>query len=374
MLMAFAVVWLNTNIIGADGQGTVALISLGILLMVSINNLLGGGGVIYLAPRINPNRLIIPCFLWTLVSVALFFGIFYLIPIVPDEYIKDVVILGGIQSLFIFQQQLLLGRNHVRRFNQVVFVQSLILLIVLTVFYFEIEEQTVDSYIRALYWSFISTLAVSYIANRRIISTPSIEGFVTTTKQLFKYGFYTQTSNIFQLLINRMSLLFLEYFVSRSGVGIFSVGMLIQEGVLAPSKSVATVQNSALVNSRESQKNLSLTLNMLKISILITVFLGVIAALIPESIYLWVFGDEMAGLSSVIKWLFFGMVGMGISGIVAHHFSGTGRHVITAVGSSIALVLTVALGWYLIPIHGLIAAAWVTSIVFSKFVNCSRHR
>ena len=51
MVLAMAVVVLNTNFLGDLGQGEVALLNLGILVMLSVAHFISGGAVVYLVPR-----------------------------------------------------------------------------------------------------------------------------------------------------------------------------------------------------------------------------------------------------------------------------------------------------------------------------------
>ena len=47
MVFAMAVVVLNTNFLGDFGQGEVALLNLGILVMLSVAHFISGGAVVY---------------------------------------------------------------------------------------------------------------------------------------------------------------------------------------------------------------------------------------------------------------------------------------------------------------------------------------
>lgn len=363
MGMTVGIVLLNTHKIGAEGQGTVALISLGILLIFSLNNFIGGGAIVYLTPRMPRGSLFMPSIIWSVISTLVFWLIFSNFDIVPAEFVSDILILGFIQSLFGYQQQVMLGRQNIKAFNGMVIIQWFILLTTLAVLYYGLEWIDPASYIKSLYVSFTLVFLVGLYLTRSEISM-RVTAIDKTIKSIVALGFYTQTSNVLQLLINRFSFILLDQPDSRSDVGVFSVGMQINEAALAPSKSAATVQYAGLSNSTDQKRNLKLSVDLLKISVLVTLIAASGAVLLPESFYLWLFGDEMMGLSSVLKWLFPGMMAMSATSILAHHFSGTGRPMHNMIASIFAFILIISLGYHYIPIQGITGAAWITSASF----------
>ncbi|MFT4679612.1 MAG: O-antigen/teichoic acid export membrane protein [Flavobacteriales bacterium] len=364
MLISFAIVVMNTHHIGTEGQGTVALVSLGILLVVAFNNFLGGSAIVYLASRVPHGRLLAPCLLWTIFSVLIFIPIYRNMAIVPDEHINDVLILGGIQSLFTFQQQLLLGKRKVKEFNITLILQVTTLLGVLYFCYLMSGLRDSHAYINGLYASFTLTLILGIIFNFKTLHSISFKGMPKVFKEILKHSLYAQSSNVIQLLINRVTYVFLEQFTSRSSVGLFSVSMQLNEAALAPSKSMATVQFSELANSDNKLANTSLTINLLKVSLFITLLIGGTLALLPDALYTFIFGDDTVGIQPLIQSLFPGMLAMSMSSILAHHFSGTGRYHINTIGAVIALVTLISLGYLIIPESGILGATQCLSVTF----------
>jgi O-antigen/teichoic acid export membrane protein len=364
ILLTFLIVWMNTNEIGAQGQGDVALISLGILLIVGINNFMGGGAIVYLTSRIDPGKMLIPCAVWSIMVTLFFTLLFNLVHIVPDEYIIHVLVLGFMQSLFSFSQQICLGKNQVRLFNVLVLFQLTMIAGTLAVYYFILDQSNTMSYVAALYASFITTLLLGWIITKKFVGKLSNKKWRNTIREIWKYGFYSQTGNVFQLLAYRLGFIFLENLNSRGAVGIFSVGMQINEAVVTPAKSIATVQYAKLSNSNDKVFNINITLSLLKISLAITLLLGLATICLPSSFYLWLFGDDMEGLKTVLYWLFPGMGALAISSIIAHYFSGTGQPRHNSIGSLVTLSSLSVLGWMFIPDGGLIAAAWVSAVAY----------
>ena len=365
ILFSFAVVWMNTNNIGATGQGDVALIVLGILLIVSINNFMGGGAIVYLTSRVDPRGLFAPCFLWTLVSVGLFAAASLFYPIVPEEYFQHVLILGFLQSLFVFHQQIALGRNRVWQFNALTICQWFMTAGSLAYFYFAKGELMTFSFVKALYISFGTTFILGIILTGKEWIKFDLRLFKKATQEIWRYGFYSQTGNIFQLLAYRLAFVFLDQlYKSREAVGIFSVGMQLNEAAMMPAKSMGMVQYAKLSNSDDPSYNLNLSVNLMKFALAITILIAGVVVVLPESFYLWVFGNEMIGLKIILTLLAPGMGALAISSITAHHFSGVGLHKHNSIGSLVTLATLVGLGIFIIPEQGIKGAAWVSAATY----------
>ena len=151
---------------------------------------MGGGAIVYLTSRISPYKLILPCLVWSLLSSVFFLGIFLFIDIVPEEFIIDVVILGFLQSLFVFQQQVALGRNLVKKFNFLVIGQWLVTAISLAVFYFIFDKLESTSYVISMYISFGFTLILGLIITWKEWKNMPFSFSIEAIRQIWNYGFF----------------------------------------------------------------------------------------------------------------------------------------------------------------------------------------
>lgn len=364
MLLTLAVVIMNTNILGDEGQGTAALIQLGVLLLVSITNFISGGAVVYLTPRFAPRSLLLPAYLWSIIVSAAFYPLLKWIALVPDEFIIDVCVLGLLQALFTFHLQIAMGRERIKRFNLIVGIQAFVLAGALAILFFMEGLQSIRSFVLALYLSFGVTLLMSIAASLRYLRAPSDLNFGAAIGELWSYGKYAQAGNILQLLNYRANLYLLERILAsgRGAVGIFSIGLYAGEAVWSIGKSLSLVQYARLSNSLDANYNKRLTIRFLYLSGLSAAFLTICMLLIPERIYLLVFGNDMLGLYTVLLWISPGIVANSLSMILAHHFSGTGRHSRNTVSSAIGLLAMLAAGIPLIAHIGLRGAAIAASI------------
>lgn len=371
--MTFFIVVLNTRMLGVEGQGNIALINLGISIAIAMNNFIGGGAVIYLAPREAILSLIKPAYLWALTVALLSWGLLEYLAVFDDDFAIHIAAIALLHALFLFNSQVLLGKMKVRVYNLLTLLQVASVLLTLLCFYFILNEKLLFNYLTALYASFGISFGISFFLIIPYFSETGAHSFRKGLQELWKYGKYNQTAYLSHLLNKRMSYIFLDAFkvVGRSGVGIFSIGTQLAEAIWIASSSLATVQYSHIANSENKESNIALTLLMTKASFLLGLIGMTFLLLLPEAIYLWVFGDEVIGIKSILIFLAPGVVAMTCNAILTHHFSGTGRHKVGTTAALIALVVMIGANFLLIPAMGMLGAAIATSLAF--IVHTSYH-
>lgn len=365
LLLTFVVVVLNSRILGDTGQGTAALIQLGILLIVSVTNFIGGGAVVYLTPRIAPRALLLPAYIWSAAVALLFWPLLHFTALVPVGFAIDVCVLGLLQALFTFHLQIAMGKERIRAFNAVVLIQALVLALVATTLLLIFDKKDIQSYVYALYASFATTYLLSLFISRNFLKkTPEKVKFGNAWRELWHYGRYAQGGNILQLLNNRANLYLLERLLlnGRGAAGIFSIALYAGEAVWSVGKSLALVQYARIANSNDQTYNNKITVRFLYLSTAATIVPVAAMVLLPESIYLWVFGDRMAGLHQVLVYIAPGIVANSASMIFSHHFSGIGKHHRNTLSSGMALAAMVSCALVLIPVHGVDGAAMAASM------------
>src|SRR5262245_42229456 len=128
--MNLLVMVLAGHALGAEGLGTIGLIVLGITLVMLPANLLGGGALVYLVPRVALGRLIGPAYGWAAVSAALAFVILRTFPLVREGYAYHVCALALVQAVYSVHLGVLLGQQRIARHNLITALHAAVLLIV----------------------------------------------------------------------------------------------------------------------------------------------------------------------------------------------------------------------------------------------------
>ncbi|MFT4778297.1 MAG: O-antigen/teichoic acid export membrane protein [Flavobacteriales bacterium] len=366
MMLTLVVVIINSKILGDEGQGTAALIQLGILLIVSVTNFIGGGAVVYLTSRLAPKSLVLPSYLWSIAISGIFFLFFSLFNIVPQEFIWQICCLGLIQALFTFHMQVAMGKEHIHSYNIIVTIQAFILASTLVMYMLVWKEHQIESYIKALFASFSCTYIIALGLSLKFFKSKSKDSFGKVFKELWNYGKFAQAGNILQLLNYRSNLFLLEKLAlnGRGAAGVFSIGLYAGEAVWNVGKSLAIVQYARISNSTDRAYNQRLSLTFLYISAVASLVLILIMIAFPDSFYQWVFGEEMAGLHSVLVWFAPGIFANALSMIFSHHFSGLGQHFRNTISSGAGLVMLLICGFILIPLYQVDGAAMAASAAY----------
>ncbi len=367
LFCTLGVVLINTRFIGTEAQGTASLISLGILLIVSLSNFIGGGAVVYLHSRMSEGQTILPALIWAIISSLVFFIVFKIVPIVPEEYIFQTCILGFMQSIFVFFLQILLGRQQVGKYNLIVAIQALSQLSGLAFFILILNKRTSESFVMGLFISFSITLLLSLFYNRHETKKLSRQAVFKSAQQLFSYGKFAQGGNILHLLNQKLNLVFLENLLinGRAQTGIYAIALYVAEGIWTIAKSLSVIQYSMIANNENKAENHKLTQKNLKTSLLLAGLAGVVILLVPSSVYSYVFQQPMEGFQMILILLLPGILANSINIILAHYFSGIGEYYHNLIASAIGLAIGIVTALILIPIMSVNGAAISASCAFT---------
>jgi O-antigen/teichoic acid export membrane protein len=107
-----------------------------------------------------------------------------------------------------------------------------------------------------------------------------------------------------------------------------------------------------------------LTIRVLKVSLIIGVCCVLVLFLIPVKLYQVIFGQEFGYVRLVIIYLSPGIISVVGHSIIAHYFSGTGRHYLNTIGSAIGLAVVAGVGILIVPGMGLKGAAIASSLAY----------
>ncbi len=222
------------------------------------------------------------------------------------------------------------------------------------------------AYVWALYVSFGLVCLWSCVLVSKYLKTEERIFFSSAiTRRVVGLSFYNQWAYITQFMSLRLSFYWLEADFSLSQVGVYSNSVALAESVWLVSGSVSTVLFSQLANNiKETKNNLQMTIQSVQITFVSSLFLVVAMLLLPEGLYIWLFGNDFSGIKLPLYGLSVGVLVYACGLVLGHYFSGVGLQRVNALASSIGLVATLLCGWVLIPTHGQLGASLTASISF----------
>ena len=367
-ILMIVVVIVNTNVFGAGGTGTIALVVLGLTILQVCANFVGGGTLVYLVPRKNILQLWLLSFLWACVANVAGLCVLRALDLFPPEYTWWLLAMTFVFTVYNINVSVIQGKENIRLFNLLQVTQALLLVAVLVVLLLVMNTHNIELYLFSYIFSYLVVAIVSSVYVAKQFEKPSGQGVFPLLAEMLKLGFWTQIANLTQLLTYRLNYYLIDHFVGRKPLGVFELGTRISEAVWIFPKSICLVQYARIANQPDLEYTKNLTLGFLKIVMAFALAAVVVLALIPAQLLAIIFGPDFAVSKSVIFSLLPGIVFLSCNTILAHYFSGYGKYWVNAVGSAIGLAVTAAVGIPLIPkamtygtVYALQTAGWITS-------------
>lgn len=362
----FLIAIIVSRYLGAIGKGEQSIVLTTISFILIFVNIAGGATLVYLTPRYKINHLLFISYIWSIFTAIVFYIILYFSKIVSSDFVGHICLLSLINSYAAINSNILLGKEKVNASNWVNFLQPIFTLFALFFFFIFIKKNDVTAYIYSLYMAYLISFLLSVILLMKNKKSKLVQysNWKITLFAMFSIGFLNQLSHITSMLNARLSYYLLEKYKGADQLGIYSNGVSLIEAVWMVSGSMAMVQYAKIVNSSDKKYSQQLTADLTKISLLLSLGMIIIMVLLPSGFYSFVFGKEFANINRIMLCLAPGVVLYSFSLLIGHYFSGTGKIYINTITTSLGLVITLLLSFWVIPKWGFYGAAIVTSISY----------
>jgi O-antigen/teichoic acid export membrane protein len=353
-----------SRFLGPAGKGEQGLILATITYIIVFLNLMGGSAIVYLVPRYAYSLIMLPSYIWSIVFSASFYFVLIFTNLVDSQFIIHICFLSALQAITSVNSTILIGKEKIKTANLIAFIQPLIIVISLAVFFMFLGQQSIQSYILSLYISF----GISFITSLFYVSKYAgkfklhpLGGYLLVVRELLRFGVLNQLAHVFQLISFRMSFYWLEDLYSTSEVGIYSNGTSLAESIWLVGRSINLVQYARIANTNDLNYSRQLTIMLSKATLIISIVLLGIMVLLPPGFYVFIFGEGFGEVTNVIRSLAPGILFFNIALIVEHYFSGIGKYHINTMASLIGLIVAIIFFYYLIPLYGITGAGIATS-------------
>lgn len=357
-----------SQFLGPEGKGQQGLIVATIAYILVFSNLVGGAAIVYLVPRFAWHLIILPAYVWTVLSGILFYFILRVSGLVNPEFIIHICVLSVISGFAAINSSVLIGKEKIASANFVALIQPLLITLSLVLFYSLLEQISIRSYIISLYIAFGIALILSIYYVFRFAGKFNFEGFFSygpVVKKLFRYGILNQLAHIFQLLSFRMSYYWLERLYSDAEVGVYSVGISLVESIWLISRSINMVQYARIANTDNLGYAQKLTINLAVAALVLSVAGLLILVLLPAEFFIFIYGKGFGEAGDVIRTLAPGVLLFNLALIVDHYFSGIGKYYVNTISSFFGMIAAAILFSHMIPAMGIIGAGWATTLSYT---------
>lgn len=350
--------------LGAAGKGLASLLVLNISLIVLIQNIAGGGALIYLVPKLGWKPLRKVVYLWAIFSAIL---VALLIHFFSNSVVSVylLILLGILVNLSTIQQHLLLAKNEVGKANKQLIILSGILLLSVCLVYLSELQLDMNFYAACIGLAYLAGLVYGAFSSRKLFQAETQQVQTSSIQELFKKGIFSQTANTFQLFNYRLSYYFIEQVLTISSLGVYSIVMNLADLAWLPSRALATVLHSRVANEASEVKQKQDLRSFTIMSLGLTALAALVIAFLPDSFYQWVFGEEFQDIQVLVWYIIPGIIALGVSNMLVHYYNGIGLHHLNTLSSGIGLMSTVVGLIIFIPLLGLAGAALTASISYS---------
>lgn len=334
-------------------QGMAALFIINIDLIAHLSMIVGGSALVYLSSRHSIPKLMFPSYVWGFIASSIGFGILFLFEQIPNSFAVLIFLTGLLQSLFVANQQLILGRNNIRMYNFIQIVHHAILLILLLVL-LNHDGPSFSDFICAYFFAISCSFILSLIVLKPLFKEEK-DSETSVVKDLVSLGLTVSIGALAQRINSRLSIYILNssFILGTAMVGLFSTGQAIIEKLMVISRSFSSVQYADISNKRNKEDAQALTVNFMKLSLYMTLIGALILIIIPEKFFLWIIGDQWQGIHDIIIYLSPAIIILTVSNIFSHYFSGLGQYKVNSIAAIIGLLITIILGFILIPEYGI---------------------
>lgn len=377
--MNLLVMMLAGHAMGTEGLGTIGLIVLSITLVVLPANLIGGGALVYLVPRVPLGKLLPPSYACAAVSTAGAYLLLRRFPLVPVGFEADVCVLAFIQAIHSAHLGVLLGQGRIALHNWIGMLHGFVQLATFAALLGMDPGLGATAYVYASYTAFVLSAVIS--ASAMFIHVPRTHPVVLNAPRiLLRQGLWVQGANALQLMNYRLAYWIVENVLGRAALGLYSVGTQLAESAWIAPRSLGMVLVSRVSNLNEVAHQRDLTLLTAKAAIAVALAVVLVLVLLPDAVFGIVFGAGITGLRPIVSLLAPGILSMSASQAFSHYFSGKGQNRHNLIGSGLGMLVTAGFGWWAIRRWGLNGAAitaslaYTTSVLYQWIVFSRRHR
>ena len=371
-IVGFLIILLVSRLLGTYGKGQQAVIVLNINIFIYALTFVGNSALIYLTPRKKFSQIFIPSLIWDVFITILALVLVKFIKLLNNDFVYQTLIISFLASITEINYFVLLGKEKVIQANNLKLVYPIANLVIIGLLWLLSSFNSIGQYIFSLYVAYgLSLLYGVYLLKDEYRSLYLLDKkeLKDNFKTLFSLGAVKQIGSIAQMMTYRFSLWFLPFFFgAKEGLkmsGIYSNSTSICDAVLLFGSSLALVQYSTLSNTQSNQDAKRLTIKLTVVNILITFLELGILCLLPESFWVWLFGEGFQSVGYYIRILAFGELILSISSNITQYFASRGNFTITCSASVVGMFVTIVACYFLIPKYQITGAAISAVIAYS---------
>jgi O-antigen/teichoic acid export membrane protein len=267
-----------------------------------------------------------------------------------------------IYAALILLQNLLLGLYDTARFNATEIVENLVGLVLLIGLVVIGCENPFTVYGSSL---LVSLGVAGVLARWLVVKAGGLSVSLVLLRENFGFSLRAYLSTLLFLLVARVDILLIAHFLDETQTGLYAVASSLGEMLAMIAVVTGNILFPRLVHEKDRAARWQMaSRTALTIGMLVTLA-GVISLPIAEGLVTLLFGEAYRPGASAYVYLVPGMICLSVNGILMNFYAAEGMPPIVVIAPMLAVVVKLALGVYLIPLHGVDGAALSATITYA---------
>ena len=188
-------------------------------------------------------------------------------------------------------------------------------------------------------------------------------------RPLIQFAFLAFMTNLIQFLSYKMDIWFVNYFHGKQLTGIYALGVSLAQMLWLLPSAIQSVLYAFISTHTDRQLMIQRTINTTRQIAVYAISAGITGYLLSIYLVPILFGEEFRESVQCIGLLFIGVVPFCLSMAVSGYFAGTGRVRINLYSAILGFIVCMAADLLLIPSYGILGAAIASSISYISTVT-----
>ncbi len=258
-------------------------------------------------------------------------------------------------------QGILRGTNRILEWNGTALANAALLLLLFLILLKGAGLGVLGAVSTHLIVAFLMTVTLLFILSRG--SKLSWKIHWQGMKESLGYGLKIQSSNVINFFNYYLNYYLLNYFLSTTEVGQYSVAMALSQPLMILPAAIQYVLLPKVSITQTSEAKIWMPL-LLRLTVFLMLSMLCVFLLVCPLVIAWFYGDEYAASVLPLRLLISGCLFLSIATVTSGYNAGSGRPEISIYSSGLGLVTTVTLGIWLIPTYGLAAAGFTSAVAY----------
>ncbi len=360
-LINFLILIISSRYLGVSSRGEISIFILNISIIQIINEVYTGYNLVHFIPKFNLKKIVVHGLFYTFI----FCSLSNLMIVFLNKQVLGYEWLAYLVSLLVlintFNCVLILGKEKIRVFNWMNFIQPFLLLLGLTIGIFIFKSFTFAAYIYPLFISFSLATIMSAIQVFKFFVQKDINS-TYYLKPILINGMIFQSSTLLYIFCNRYSYYLLA---NSASVGLYASASSLTEAVLIISNAISPLLLARVANSGNTKTSIQLTLSLAKFATILSGLLILTIALIPVSFFVFVLGEGFIGIKHLMMLYSPAILMISFFLIMSNYFIAIGKQKIVLVSYGFGFIASLILAPLLISRYGTNGAAYSALISYS---------